>query len=154
MLFRNFLKNLPSFQAFSGKDIDALSKAMYVREYPQGHIFIQQGRRGKELFLLVEGKVKVFHYDDLTGASEDIKILQPGEIFGLLSLIDNLPAAASCIALETVKVASLMRSTYNLLFQSAAPIAFHFQYLLAQQLAKDLHDRNESLRKLLIEFDS
>ncbi len=152
MLFKNFLKTLPSFQSFSEKDIDALSKAMYVREYPEGHTFIRQGRQGKELYLLVEGKVKVSRYEDFTGASDDLKTLLAGEIFGLLSLIDNLPAAASCTASEPVKVAYLSRPTYNLLFLSAAPIAYHFQYLVAQQLARDLHDRNESLRKLLIEL--
>lgn len=151
MLFKNFLKTLPSFQFFSETDIDALSKAMYVREYPEGHTFIRQGQKGKELYLLVEGKVNVSRYDDLTGASDNLKTLLAGEIFGLLSLIDTLPAAASCTALEPVKVANLSRTTYNLLFQSAAPIAYHFQYLVAQQLARDLYDRNESLRKLLIE---
>jgi len=149
MFFRNFLKANPAFKHFSDSDLDALSKAMHVEEYPDGHAFIYQGEQGKEMFMLVEGAVAVSRYDDLTGISEDLKVMRPGELFGLLSLVDNLPAAATCAARGPVKVASMPRAAYNLLFQFAAPIAYHFQYLVAEQLARDLRDRDNALRKLL-----
>jgi CRP-like cAMP-binding protein len=149
MFFRNFLKSNPAFKHFSDSDLDALSKAMHVEEYPDGHSFIYQGEQGKEMFMLVEGAVVVSRYDDLTGIGEELKVMHPGELFGLLSLVDNLPAAATCAARGPVKVASMPRTAYNLLFQFAAPIAHHFQYLVAEQLARDLRDRDDSLRKLL-----
>jgi CRP-like cAMP-binding protein len=149
MFFRNFLKTLPAFSHFSDGDFEALSKAMHVEQYPDGHAFIRQGEQGREMFLLVEGEVVVSRYDDLTGAGQELKDLRAGELFGLLSLVDNLPAAATCTARGAVKVASLPRTAYNLLFQFAAPIAYHFQYLIAEQLARDLYDRNQSLRRLL-----
>lgn len=150
MIFRNFLRALPTFKAFSDRDIDALAKAMQVNNYPAGHLFITQGAKGKELFMVVEGSVAVSRFDPLSGENQKLKDLEPGELFGLLSLTDGTPAAASCMAAGAATVASLPRSAYNLLTRSAAPIAYHFHLLVAQQLARDLHDRTQALRQLLL----
>lgn len=148
-MFKNFLRTLPAFKPFSDRDLDALAKAMQVTEYAPGHTFTKQGIKGKDLFLLVEGSVAVTRFDPVSGETHKLKDLGAGEFFGLLSLIDDTPAAASCIASGVVTAASLPRSAYNLLTRSAAPIAYHFHLLVAQQLARDLHDRNQALRQLL-----
>jgi CRP/FNR family cyclic AMP-dependent transcriptional regulator len=149
MLLKNFFKTLPAFSHFSDQDLAAFAMAMRVDEYPDGHAFTYQGKQGKDLFMLVEGEVTVLRYDELSGASQELKKLKPGELFGLLSLVDNTPAAATCTAAGPVKVAALPRAAYNLSFQSAAPIAYHFQQLVAEQLARDLYERNSALRALL-----
>lgn len=149
MIFENFLRSLPTFKLFTDRDLEALSKAMQLKEYGSGHTFTQQGTKGKELFLLVAGTVVVARFDAMSGATHKLKDLGPGEFFGLLSLVDETPAAATCTASGPVTAASLPRSAYNLLTRSAAPIAYHFQLLVARQLARDLHDRNQALRQLL-----
>lgn len=150
MNLTSFLHTTPSFKIFSHADLETLAKAMRVEDFPAGHILIQQGARGKDLFVLVEGEVEVRRFDRLTGSEETLKNLGPGELFGLLSLIDRMPAAASCFARTPVKVASLPRTAYDLLTGAAAPIAYHFQWLVAQQLARDLLDRTNGLRQLLL----
>lgn len=150
MNLKDFLLSVPGFRIFSSRDLDALAKAMRLEDFPAGHTLIEQGVRGRNLFLLVEGEVEVRRFDALTGSSETLKKLGPGEMFGLLSLTDHTPAAASCTAITAVKVASLPRTAYDLLTGSAAPIAYHFQLLVAQQLARDLLDRTKALRQLLL----
>jgi CRP-like cAMP-binding protein len=149
MLLKNFLKSQSVFHNLSDQELDALAHAFMIREYADDQAIIQEGKSGKELYLLVEGQVKVAHYDPLSGSLEGLKLLQPGELFGVLSLVDHLPSAASCIAVGSVKVGVLQRSGYNLLAQSAAPIALGFQLALARQLAADLRHRDETLRSLL-----
>jgi CRP-like cAMP-binding protein len=149
MLLKHFLRSLPDFGHFSEGDLDALAAAMRVDAYPDGHVFIQQGQPGREIFMVVDGQVRVSREDALTGRGQDLKTLREGELFGLLALIDHLPAAATCTAVGPVKAASLPRSAYNLLTSAAAPIAFHFQYLVARQLARDLSERSRVLRELL-----
>jgi CRP/FNR family cyclic AMP-dependent transcriptional regulator len=149
MLLKNFFKSLPAFNHFSEEHLAAFAMAMRVDEYPDGHAFTYQGRQGKDLFMLVEGEITVVRYDELSGVSQQLKTLQAGELFGLLSLVDNMPAAATCTAAGPVKVAALPQAAYNLLFQSAAPIAYHFQQLVAEQLARNLYERNSALRALL-----
>lgn len=145
------LSKLPAFETFNEKQLRALAKLMQIEEHTSGTAFTTQGEAGKACHLLIEGEVVVSRTDELTGAEEELKVLKAGELFGILSLLEKLPAAATCTARGPVRTASLPRADYKLLFKVAAPIAFHFQWLVAQQLARDLLERNRALRQHLIE---
>lgn len=149
MLLKSFLKRQSNFKHLSEPDLDALAHAFYVEDRPAGSLLIQEGKLGKDLYILVEGEVKVMRYNPLTGESEELKTITPGEIFGLLSLTDHLPAVASCVAHGPVKVGIMPRTGYNFLSKSAAPIALGFQLAMAEQLASDIRHRNNTLRDLL-----
>ena len=149
MEFKQFLQNLPAFNAYESGHLDLLVQAMQVGDYPQGTDFTTQGKQGESMYLLIEGKVSITERDDIAGLEHDVQELNGGELFGLLSLIDNMPAAATCTAMTSVKAASLPREEFAKLFQSAPPIGYHLQYMVAVQLARDLQSRNKSLRALL-----
>jgi CRP/FNR family cyclic AMP-dependent transcriptional regulator len=149
MDFKQFLQNLPAFHAYLSVHLDTLAQAMRVEDYPKGHEFTGQGRQGEAMYLLIDGNVSITEHDDIADLVHDVKELHNGELFGLLSLIDNMPAAATCTALSPVKVASLPRAEFTKLFQSAPPIGYPLQYMVAVQLARDLQNRNRSIRALL-----
>jgi CRP-like cAMP-binding protein len=153
MLLRNFLHTLPGFQAMSEEDLDHLASAMRVEDYPDKHVFIYQDQLARELFLLLDGKVSVCHYGP-SGRYHNIKMLEPGEFFGMLSLSDGKPSVASCAAQGPVKVASLPFSAYVLLYQPGSTIGCSFQYVIAAQLARHLRFRHAMLRKLLAQIYS
>ncbi len=148
MLLKRFLESLPGFRFMSEADVEHVAAAMRVDDYPAGHCFICQDKLNKELYLLLEGRVKVTHYA-ATGRQYELKTLQPGEFFGLPSLSEGKPASASCIAEGPVRAASLPFSAYLLLFQPDSEIGCRFQFVIASQLALDLHDRHEALRGLV-----
>ena len=150
MLLRNFLRNLPSFQYMPEADVDHIAAAMRVDDYPDQHVLIYQERLNRELFLLLDGKVKVCHYG-VGGRYFTLKTLEPGEFFGIPSLSQGIPSLPSCEASGPVKVASLPYPAYMLLYQPDSDIGCHFQYVIASQLARDLHDRHDALRNLLIQ---
>lgn len=145
----SFLARQPGFARFAPREREALARALAVQDYADGHVFIEQGEAGERLFLLVSGRVRVVRDDEVTGARREFKTMEPGELFGLLSLIDRMPAAATCTAEGSVRAGALPRAALDLLMHSAAPIALHFQRLVAVQLALDLRDRDRSLRQLL-----
>lgn len=149
MQLKHFLRSHSLFKGLAESDFDSLAHAFEIRDYASGETIIREGKLGKELFLVVDGQVQVSQYNLLTGALEIRKLLQPGELFGLLSLIDNLPTAASCIAEGPVKVGVLNRTGYQMLALSIAPIALSFQLAVAKQLASDLRHQDETLRSML-----
>ena len=147
---KTFLKSLPGFEGFTGTHLDALASVMKVQLYPKGHTFIWQGEQGQALYVIMDGAVLLSRTDELTGFKQE-RDLRAGEIFGLLSLLDNLPAAATCSVIEPVTAASLPRVEFNELFDDAPPVGHHILYMVAIQLARDLQDRNMSLRALIDE---
>lgn len=148
MILKNYLRTLPGFQFLSDFDVEHVAAAMRVDEYANGHVFIYQDRLNQELYLLLDGQVEVAHYGN-TGRHYVLKTLQPGEFFGMPSLSTGKPAITSCTARGPVKVASLPFSAYLLLYQPDSEIGCRFQFVIATQLARDLHDRHDALRKLL-----
>jgi CRP-like cAMP-binding protein len=148
MLLKNFLRTLPGAEYLSEDDAEHIVAAMRVEDYEDGHIFVCQDKLARELHLLLKGTVKVSHYGP-TGRNHTLRLLEPGDFFGLLSLSDGKPAVASCVADKPVKVASLPFSAYMLLYQPHSDIGCRFQYLLAAQLARDLRYRHAMLRNLL-----
>lgn len=149
MLLKSFLKQHTNFKHLTEPDLNTLAQAIYVEERPDGYLLVQEGKFGKDLHVLIEGEVKVMRYNPITGESEELKSIRPGEMFGLLSLADHLPAVASCVAHGPIKVGILPRTGYNFLTKSAAPIALGFQLAVAEQLASDIRHRNNTLRGLL-----
>jgi CRP/FNR family cyclic AMP-dependent transcriptional regulator len=150
MDLKAFLRTMPGFEGFQAAHLDALAASMAVRLYPKGHTFIWQGEQGQALYVIMDGAVMMSRGGNTADHKQD-RELRAGEVFGLLSLIDNLPAAATCTALEPVTAASLPRAEFNELFDAAPPVGHHILYMVAIQLARDLQDRNMSLRALLLQ---
>lgn len=149
MDIKQFLRTLPAFENFNVADIDALAEKMIVSSHPAGHVFITQGEQGEALYLLVEGAIQSVHVDEATGTHQEARELHAGEMFGLLSLVENMPAGWGAVAREAVTVAELSWPDFRDLFRTAPPIAHHLQYMVAVQLARDLQSRNKELRELM-----
>lgn len=148
MILKKYLRSLPGFQFLSDTDVEHVAAAMRVDEYANEHVFIYQDRLNQDLYLLLDGQIEVTHYGN-TGRHYTLKTLQPGEFFGLPSLSTGKPAITTCTARGPVKVASLPFSAYLLLYQPDSEIGCRFQFVIATQLARDLHDRHDTLRNLL-----
>lgn len=148
MLLKRYLHELPGFEHLSEADVEHIAAAMQVDDYPDGHVFVYQDKLAKELFLVLDGKVSVCRYGR-TGKYYCLKTLQAGDFFGLLSLAEGAPSEASCIASGPVRVAHLPFSAFMLLYQPTSEIGCRFQFVIASQLARDLHERHRALRQLL-----
>lgn len=141
-----FLKNLPAFEDFNASHLATLANHLEVQENEDGHVFIQQGEDGKALYLLLQGSVRITRRDR-DGVEHEVRELADGEMFGILSLIEDLPTQASCIAKGAVRTAALSREAFKQLFSEASPIGHHLHYMIAVQMARDLQEANKRVRK-------
>jgi len=132
--------------SLSDFDLQAMNSAMTVSSYPDGHVFIREGSRGDTLFVLLEGEVSVRRE---RSAPQELKLLQPGEIFGQLALIDHERRAATCTAVGPVRVAALPQAAFSLLFSAHAPIAEALQRAVAIQVVRDFRNVMQQLREEL-----
>jgi len=120
-----------------------------VERYPDGHVFIKEGKRGDAVYLIIKGQVEVTRLNHQTRNIDHLRTLSDGEWFGLIALIDHGTRTATCTAQGEVMAASLPVTAFDLLYQSDAPIAHHFQYLIARQLAHDMRALNRALLDVL-----
>lgn len=152
MDIKTFLKSLPAFEDFNAQQLDMLANRMTVTEHEDGHVFIRQGQEGKALYLVMQGTVRITRHDGADGAGDEeneVGELCDGELFGILSLVEDLPASATCTAKGHVTVAALTRDAFLQLFHDASPVGRHLQYMVAVQMARDLQETNRRLRATL-----
>ena len=148
MELKFFLKNLPAFEDFKPQHLEILAGRLQVEEHGDGHVFITQGMQGGALYLLLQGSVRTTRHDG-DGEEYPVRDLSDGEMFGILSLVDDLPASATCAAKGPVKTAALTRDAFRALFDDAAPIGHHLHYMIAVQMARDIQEQNKRFRATL-----
>lgn len=149
MHLSDILQTIPMFSCFNQNELSVLEKAFSVDTYSDGHQFIKEGARNHTMYLVIDGEVIVTRNRFAEAGYDLIKKLGPGQIFGLISLIDQGRCTASCRAAGAVKAASLPREAFDLLMHTNAAIARHFQTVIVRQLNQDTQVSNEELADLL-----
>jgi cAMP-dependent protein kinase regulator len=125
-----FLRNVHLFESLDSAKLAKLADALQFRDYNYGDRIIEQGERGTEFFIVVDGTVSVRKRREPTAAEEDCGSLITGEYFGELALLNNAPRAASIVAVPSssagptssgkVRVAVLSEQAFKRLVGSLA----------------------------------
>lgn len=131
------------FQELDAGELDALASAMQVIEAEDGHVFLREGDRADGCYLVVEGQVRVTHERD--GEVHQLKQLRPGDLFGLVALLDHGRRSATCSSVGASTCAWLPAAAFTLLHEGNPVLALHFQKLVARQLARDARTLNDAL---------
>lgn len=153
MNLTDFLLSVPELARIPYDELQRLEQSMPVRDYPDDHEFIREGRKGDEIYLIVSGEVSVTHRSPSGAAPLEVKRLKAGEFFGLVALIDHGRRAASCRAIGPVRVASLPRSAFELLYHSESKLSHDFLNIIAHQLMRDYRALTQVVRRAMFERD-
>jgi CRP-like cAMP-binding protein len=106
----SLLARAPLFADLEPTELRSLGAEARRRTYPKGDYICRQGDPGEALFVLIDGRVKVFVTSE-EGDEMILATLQPPDVFGELALIDGGPRSASIQALEPATVLLLTRAT-------------------------------------------
>ncbi len=148
-----FLETSATFADFTQPEIDVLNRSLRLDQCRQDFVFFHEGDKGNRMYILVQGQVQMSRRRTRSRGYQYRNLLQPGDIFGLQSLLDNQPRFSTCRAVTDVTVASLPRTAFNLLYHSHIGIAEHFQYIVARQLARELRVLDRQLIEALVSGD-
>jgi cAMP-dependent protein kinase regulator len=108
------------FSSLNEKDLETVIYAMEEKNFKKNSYVIRQGEDGDVLYLIENGKLdchKKFKEDE---NETFLKTYYPGDAFGELALLYNVPRAASIKAIEDVKLWSLDRETFNHIVKDAS----------------------------------
>ncbi len=134
---RKFLQRVSLFHGISRREFGRLFQALVVRPYAPGEILFHEGDIGRALFILESGRVEISR-KTADGGTLQMAILNPGDYFGEMSLLDELPRSASAAAMEPVRVHLLYKTELEKLVKQVphigAAIMTHLGMLLAARL--------------------
>jgi ATP/ADP translocase/HEAT repeat protein len=96
------LRRVPLFERLDPEDLQRVAAVSEERSFPAGASIIREGEVGDELFVILEGRVRV-EKDDADGSTRTIRTYDEGEHFGELAVLLQQPRVASVVAVTDVR---------------------------------------------------
>lgn len=91
---------------------EVLGKTGRKRLYPKNNIIMSEGDPSTCLYVIHSGRLKAFLADE-QGREIVLNIMEPGEYFGEMALIDNEPRSASVMTLEDSQLSLVTKDDFN-----------------------------------------
>ena len=101
------LKQLPPFRTSTFEELaDVLEHGGWLSAAP-GHAFVEQGEPGDAFYIVGSGQVTVL------ADGQEVAVLGPGQHFGEVALLEDVPRTASVVARTPVRVFRLDREGFT-----------------------------------------
>lgn len=130
------LNAIPFLRTLKQPEIEALAMDLNLRHYMKDETIIRQGEPGKLFYLNFKGRVGVYR-SKLIGKKQ-IATIGPGEFFGEIALIENVPRTATVIGLEDGEMFTLARDSFEKVLLVNPQIA-----TVIRQVAQTRRDANK-----------
>ncbi|MBN2718304.1 MAG: cyclic nucleotide-binding domain-containing protein [Deltaproteobacteria bacterium] len=132
-LIANLLNTNPLFAPFDDANRKDLLSRFVGHEVPDKTIFIEQGKPGNGLYLILQGAAEVLTWN----GDEYIQVakLGPGDLAGEISLIHQEPATATVRTMGKTTLLFLARELFNTLINAVPELLKHFNKMANQRLA-------------------
>ena len=102
------LASIPMFQHLGNRQRARLAQHFCRRAYPAGAVIVRQGDTSMSFYVVLSGRVRVVRH---SGGDDGVDIVEegPGSFFGEMGVIDDLPRAATVMALEPTECGLLAK---------------------------------------------
>lgn len=115
---------------------------MYIdMQLLRGQVLINEGEASDCLYFLKSGELAIYKFDKKAERNNLIGYVEPGEIFGEMSFLNNLPRSASVKANTTCQIAIINRAHFDKMFATQDPL----MQTLVKTLSERLHKANSKL---------
>lgn len=112
-------------------------------DFAEGDWVFEEETLGTEMYIVLDGQVEILKR---VGGEEDrqLSVLEKGDFFGEMALLEGLPRAAGARALTPVKVLQINGATFNQMLRDNPEIAVR----MMRKLSRRLRQTDALLREL------
>ena len=107
-----YLKNINVFSELSWQELRELKRITRMVDYRKNEPIYLPGEASEQVYMLKKGRVKLSKVSQ-DGREATIAILEPGEIFGEVEVLNAIPRESMVEALEPVMVCEIQRSDFD-----------------------------------------
>ena len=123
------------FGILSAEDIDALLLHARVEHHPAGHLIFARGSPGRSMMAVLAGGVRISTTSS-NGREVVLAILNAGEIFGEMALLDGGERTADAIALSDCDLLVIDQRDFIPFLEGRTDLCIGFLRLLSQRLRR------------------
>ncbi len=127
------LQRSPLFRGLAHEAMERVAALATQRGYREGEAICTQGDPGDALYAVVTGRVRI-STGDADGREIFLNIMEPGDTFGEIALLDGGSRTASAIAMETTELVALRRDHLMALLAREPAVALELLRLCGERL--------------------
>ena len=125
------LKRTPVFAGCTKRELIEVALVAAEREASAGETLMEEGRPGREFFVLVDGSVVVGRN------GRKVAVLGPGAWFGEIALLTFKPRTATVTATSPIRVLVVTDRSFRQIVETTPRIALRVLSSVAQRLERD-----------------
>lgn len=127
------LRQLRLFAGLPADKAALLQAEAERRSFRRGEVVFHKGDPGTTMFLILQGQVKIISASE-SGDEALLAVVDAGEVFGELSLLDGQPRSASVVATEPTETLVLYREALLRIMQTSPEVAIDLLRVLCQRM--------------------
>jgi CRP/FNR family transcriptional regulator, cyclic AMP receptor protein len=113
--------------------LERLSSLSVTKQLARRETLFNRGDEGDALYAVVEGLVRIWVGSD-SGKELTFSMMEPGDVFGEIALLDGLPRTANATAQEASLLLVMQRSAFLSVLENEPTLARHIIELLCERM--------------------
>lgn len=138
-----YLKHINLFKDLNDQELLVLDRISYMKAYKRREQVYSQGDPGDVVYLLKKGRIKIYKLSP-DGKELILAILESGEIFGEMALIDEGPRDTIAEALDETLICFVRRRDFELLLKKKPSLARHITKIIGMR-RREIENQLENL---------
>jgi len=132
-------------RGLSGSEMKLLATFSSEEKFREGSMIFREGEKGDKLYIVLDGRVRISKF--IPGVGEEaLAVLDRGDFFGEMALIDEKPRSADAKAHEgDATVLSIDRATLNEILSMDPHASLQFLTLLCRMISRRLREINDKI---------
>ena len=122
------LRSVPFFDGWTDDELEHLERIIDRARFQAGDVLIREGQSGEAFLLLTAGEAEV------SQAGKPLRLLEPGDHAGEMSLLDDSPASATVVATSDVEALVLYQRDFDNLLETLPSLGRRLLASLARWL--------------------
>jgi len=141
----SLLKKVPLFEGLTHSQLAKVAALAQTLRYDGSAHLFREGETAQGMFVVLEGKVRISKL--IPGAGEEaLAILETGQYFGEMAVIEDSPRSADAIAHTPCTVALIEREKLDQLMFTDKDLAYVLLWTFVRTMSGRLRETNEKLR--------
>jgi len=145
-----YLKNNIFFEGLTHEDLDHVSQLCSLEEFSKGDRIFSEGAVGDKFYIIISGGIRIEKEIPKAGP-ETLRVLKPGEGFGEMALVEEMPRSASAVADEDSQLVSIGKADLDRLFGDNSTIAVKMLATFCKTMSSRLRESSERMIQLFEE---
>jgi len=139
------LKQVPLFTNLTPEHLSLIAGLAAAKELKAGEHIFREGEIGAEMFVIAQGKVRISKTVPGIG-EESLAILEPGNYFGEMALVDDTPRSADATAHSNCTLYAIQKADLEQLMAQHKDLAYELLWTFVRTLSARLRETNDKIK--------